>query len=324
MNLVQASQDLNVLVVMESKLFLPFSCILFLASFMLPVLSHVQDTHLRPNGSSGNNTNPSPFGFLKAMQGCRKGDTVKGIRDLKLYLARFGYLNYQKNPNVTDLEKDHFDEELEVAIKSYQVYYHLNATGTLDGPTVSQMVMPRCGCPDKVIHKHTDHNSLPKVSLYKFFPGTPKWNRGHLTYAFGPRFPTQFMSAVDCAFGKWATASSGYFTFSRAGSYEGADLKISFQRGDHGDGSPFTSQVLAHAFSPSDGRFHYNADHNWAIGAVQGAFDVESLALHEIGHLLGLGHSEFQTSIMWTSFAPGVTKGLTTDDIKGLRTLYGI
>ncbi|KAL7598706.1 hypothetical protein Lser_V15G23314 [Lactuca serriola] len=311
---------------MESKLFLPFSYILFLSSFMLPVLSRVHDPHLRPNGLSGNNTKPSPFGFLKAMQGCRKGDTEKGIRDLKLYLARFGYLNYQKNPNVTDLEEDHFDEELEVAIKSYQVFYHLNATGTLDGPTVSQMARPRCGCPDKVTHKHTDHNSLHTVSHFQFFPGAPKWNRGQLTYGFGPSFPTQFMPAVDRAFGKWATASSGYFTFSRAGSYQGADLKISFERGDHGDGFPFdgSGDVVAHAFAPPNGTFHFDADENFVIGAVQNAFDVESVALHEIGHLLGLRHSQFQDAIMWGYLDSGVTKGLSPDDIQGLRTLYGI
>ncbi|KAI3501983.1 hypothetical protein L1887_30013 [Cichorium endivia] len=317
MNLVKASQHLNLVVEMASKLVLPFSCILFLASFMLPVLSHLQDPHLLANTRSGNG------GFLKAMQGCRKGDTVKGIRNLKLYLAHYGYLNYQKNPNVTDLEEDHFDEELEAAVKSYQVYYHLNATGTLDGPTVSQMVMPRCGYHDKETHQHT-HSSLHIVSRYQFFPGSPKWTKRQLTYGFGPLFPTQFIPPVDQAFGKW-DAASGYFTFSRATSYEGADLKITFERVDHRDGSPFDGSggVLAHAFSPQDGRLHFDADERWAIGAVPNAFDMESVALHEIGHLLGLGHSQFQSAIMWSSFSAGVTKGLSSDDIQGLRALYG-
>ncbi|KAI3504254.1 hypothetical protein L1887_32801 [Cichorium endivia] len=199
---------------------------------------------------------------------------MTGVRDLKLYLARFGYLNYQKDPNVTDLEEDHFDEELEAALKSYQVYYHLNATGTLDGPTVSKMVMPRCGFPDKETHHHTN-NSLHTVSHYRFFPGRPKWPK--------------------------------------------------VQRGSHGDGNPFDGPggVLAHAFAPTDGRLHYDADDRWAVGAVRNAYDVETLALHEIGHLLGLGHSQFQNAIMWPTFRSGVTKGLNSDDIRGLRALYG-
>ncbi|XP_023729355.1 metalloendoproteinase 1 [Lactuca sativa] len=311
----------------DSKLFLPFSCMLLLASFMLTVLSHPHDTHLRPNTLSSKDTKSSPFGFLKAMQGSHKGDKVKGIRDLKLYLSHFGYLNYQKNPNLADLEEDHFTEELEVALKSYQVYYHLNATGTLDEPTISQMAMPRCGFPDKVIPQHT-HNSFHIVSHYQFLPGTPKWPsvKRQLTYGFGPLFPTRFMPPVTRAFNRWATASGQYFTFTRATSYQGADLKISFQRVSHGDGSPFNGSgaVLAHAFPPVDGRLHFDADERWGIGAVPNTFDMETLALHEIGHLLGLGHSQFQSAIMWGSFSAGVTKGLTSDDIQGLRALYGI
>ncbi|KAI3829129.1 hypothetical protein L1987_03245 [Smallanthus sonchifolius] len=311
---------------MPSKLFFPFSCIFVLFLFVLPVYSHFQYPRLQPNGLLNNSTtSKSPFGFLKNLQGCHKGEKVKGIRDLKLYLSRFGYLNYQNNPNVTNPKEDNFDEELEAAIKSYQVHYHLNATGTLDAPTVSKMVMPRCGFPDKETPQHSN-KSLHTVSHYQFFPGRPKWPAGkrHLTYAFGSRFPTRFMPPVTQAFRKWATASQ-YFTFSRATTYQSADLKISFARQDHGDGFPFdgTGGVLAHAFTPTDGRFHYDADESWVVGAVPNAYDIETLALHEIGHLLGLDHSQYESAIMWGSFMAGVTKGLSSDDIEGIRALYG-
>ncbi|KAK9048165.1 hypothetical protein SSX86_032872 [Deinandra increscens subsp. villosa] len=308
---------------MKSKLSFPFSCLLFLFLFVLPVFSHFEYPHLQPYELLNNGTHPSPFGFLKNMQGCRKGEKVQGIAGLKRYLHHFGYLNYQNN--VTNPKEDHFDEELEAALKSYQVFYHLNATGTLDGPTVSNMVKPRCGFPDKEAHQHND-KSLHTVSHYRFFPGRPKWPKGkrHLTYAFGSRFPTRFVPPVTQAFTKWARATR-YFTFSRARTYRSADLKISFARRDHGDGSPFDGPggVLAHAFAPTDGRFHYDADDRWAVGAVQNAYDVESLALHEIGHLLGLGHSQYQKAIMWPTFNSGSTKGLNSDDIRGLRALYG-
>ncbi|KAL7607969.1 hypothetical protein Lser_V15G14073 [Lactuca serriola] len=324
------SQALNVVFIMASTLFLPFACVFFLVYLVLPVLSHVHyPDHLKPYGLSSNNTTPSPFEFLKAMQGCRKGEKLKGVRDLKLYLAHFGYLNYQKNPNnVTDLEEDNFDDELEAAVMSYQVYYHLNATGTLDGPTVSQMVMPRCGFPDKETqHNHNTNNSLHTISHYRFFPGRRKWPTGkkHLTYGFGSRFPRRFIPPVAQAFRTWANAS-GYFTFSRAITYQGADLKISFQRGSHGDIRAFDGPggVLAHAFAPTNGIFHFDADDSWVIGAVPNAFDVETLALHEIGHLLGLDHSEFENAIMWGSFTAGVTKELNSDDIEGIKALYGV
>ncbi|XP_076901296.1 metalloendoproteinase 2-MMP-like [Bidens hawaiensis] len=305
---------------MASKLSFPFLCIFFFSLFAIPVFSH-----LHPNGLLDNNTSQSPFEFLKNMQGCHKGDKVKGIHDLKFYLSHFGYLNYQSNPNVTNPKEDNFDDELEEAIKSYQVFYHLNATGTLDAPTVSKMVKPRCGFPDKETHQHSD-KTLHTVSHYQFFSGRPKWpkDKRHLTFAFGSRFPTRFMPHVVRAFSKWATASQ-YFTFSRAITYQSADIKISFARGSHGDGSPFDGRggVLAHAFAPTDGRFHYDADESWVIGAVPNAYDIETLALHEIGHLLGLAHSEVENAIMWPTFTSGVTKGLNFDDVQGIRALYG-
>ncbi|XP_076901295.1 metalloendoproteinase 1-like [Bidens hawaiensis] len=309
---------------MMLKLSFLVSCIFFPFLFFLPVFSHSQYPRLQPNGSLNDSRNQQSFGFLKNIQGCRKGENVKGIRDLKMYLSHFGYLNYQNNPNVTNPKEGHFDDELEAAIKSYQVYYHLNATGTLDEPTVSTMATPRCGFPDKETHQHSE-KPFNFVSRYRFFPGKPKWPKGkrHLTYAFGSGFPTRFVPAVARAFGRWATASQ-YFTFSRAESYPSADLTISFSRGSHGD-FPFDGPggVLAYAYAPTDGRFHYDADDRWVVGAVPYAFDVETVALHEIGHLLGLEHSQIRDAIMWASFNPGVTKGLNFDDIQGIRALYG-
>ncbi|KAD1111707.1 hypothetical protein E3N88_07800 [Mikania micrantha] len=152
----------------------------------------------------------------------------------------------------------------------------------LDAQTVSMMVKPRCGVPDKKTgHQHSD-TSLHTVSHYSFFQNTPKWPAGkrHLTYAFGSGFPTSFMPPVASAFRKWAT-NTQYFTFSRTITYESADLKIRFERQDHGDGFPFDGPggVLAHAFAPTRGLFHFDADNSWAVGAVPNAFDVESKSL---------------------------------------------
>ena len=58
------------------------------------------------------------------------------------------------------------------------------------------------------------------------------------------------------------------------------------------------------------------------MGAVRGAFDFETVALHEIGHLLGLGHRKDRVAIIFASIAPGVTKGLHGDDIRGIKVLY--
>ncbi|KAK1549251.1 hypothetical protein Q3G72_008846 [Acer saccharum] len=245
----------------------------------------------------------SPVEFLKHLQGCHKGDKVKGVLQLKKYLHKFGYLDYKNSKNRTHENDDHFDELLESAIKTYQLNFNVNSTGVLDRKTLSKMAMPRCGVADIVNgtnymisgekdhhHHHGPGSPFHTVAHYSFFPSRPRWPSSltQLTYAFLPG------NMVDCR--------------------------------DHGDGIPFDGpgRVLAHAFAPTDGRLHYDADEQWAAGAAPGSnsFDLETVALHEIGHLLGLGHSRVEGAIMYPSISNGVTKGLHQDDIRGIRVLY--
>ncbi|KAL9678459.1 hypothetical protein QQ045_016303 [Rhodiola kirilowii] len=78
-------------------------------------------------------------------------------------------------------------------------------------------------------------------------------------------------------------------------------------------------RCLKHAGRPW---FHYDADESWSVNPDPNAFHYETVALHEIGHLLGLGHSSVQAAIMFPSISPGVVKGLGADDIEGIRVLY--
>jgi hypothetical protein len=104
-------------------------------------------------------------------------------------------------------------------------------------------------------------------------------------------------------------------------------ISILFAQGVHGDAYPFEpgSLVLAHTFFPAPpnpepvaGDMHLNEDQNWHIGSD---IDLYTVALHEAGHALGLGHTDDPNSVMYPYYRFGAV--LSDDDIAGLRHLYG-
>lgn len=92
----------------------------------------------------------------------------------------------------------------------------------------------------------------------------------------------------------------------------------------HGDKYKFDGKhgVLAHAFPPYDssllaGDIHFDAAEAWNID-----YDLFTVALHEIGHSLGLAHSKVSQSVMYATHNKKKTE-LHWDDRDGINQLYG-
>jgi len=103
-------------------------------------------------------------------------------------------------------------------------------------------------------------------------------------------------------------------------------VNIFFASGAHGDGFPFDGRggVLAHTFYPAPpnpepiaGDVHFDDDEHWSIGSNT---DLFSVSLHELGHALGLGHSDNPAAVMYPYYH--MVTGLSALDIATVQTLY--
>ena len=133
-------------------------------------------------------------------------------------------------------------------------------------------------------------------------------------------------SEIVRAFQEWAKNANVQFVLG-AGATGNQTVSVMFAEGLHGDNYPFEpgSPVLAHTFFPSPtdpeplaGDMHLNEDQDWHIGTD---IDLYTVALHEAGHALGLGHTDDPNTIMYPYYRLGA--GLSSGDIAGVQALYG-
>ncbi|MCL7036329.1 hypothetical protein MKW94_019991 [Papaver nudicaule] len=280
-----------------------------------------------------NPTLSETLSFLQDLEGSHKGQTAPGLHNVKKYLRRFGY-SMNMDPSDEHAYDDEFDEALEFQLKTYQRNYGIDASGSLDAESVKQMMMPRCGRADVVNTPTFMESEKRKKRQKQDEPAarTPeKWSNAHLTYRFSSNNSSDkvdnvtLRSVMSQAFAKWEAVSNFKFT-EETDSDLATDMVIGFRKGDHHDGSSFDGSmgVVAQAFEPNDGRFYYDADDKWSTSPGSDTIDLESVATHEIGHLLGLEHSFEPNAAMYPVFAPGSTKRqVTRNDVKALRAIYG-
>uniref|UniRef100_A0A914QBY5 Peptidase metallopeptidase domain-containing protein n=1 Tax=Panagrolaimus davidi TaxID=227884 RepID=A0A914QBY5_9BILA len=119
--------------------------------------------------------------------------------------------------------------------------------------------------------------------------------------------------------------------------FQKAAIKIGFWKRSHGDNVIFDGNGGIVAHTENNRNLHYDIEEKWHVYSeneveMNGTMDLSTVTLHEIGHILGLPHSNNSESIMYPYFINPFDKNqkyhkptkLSDYDVKNIQKLYGI
>ncbi|MBI3892960.1 MAG: matrixin family metalloprotease [Candidatus Wallbacteria bacterium] len=169
-----------------------------------------------------------------------------------------------------------------------------------------------------------------------------KWSRIPIPYRINPSTPfgnvtAGALTAADAAraaFGTWAAVASANLAFNDQGStdlavppnIDGVNI-VSFAD----DTFPYNGAlaVTPYSYDVQSGTIRYasvllNPQVRFTTGAEAGAYDLQAVATHEIGHLLGLDHSAILASTMLAFAVRDNRRGrtLAPDDVAAISSVY--
>ncbi|XP_049809448.1 matrix metalloproteinase-14-like [Schistocerca nitens] len=200
------------------------------------------------------------------------------------YLSDYGYLDITNVNDNTHVSDDTFRE----ALMLFQLTYNLEISGELSDDTLNFMNMPRCGVKDEFAFKIWQDKIDIQFKHDSNNPDILITNKRH-------KHKFEIDKAIHCS----------------------KDL----------DGK---GNVLGHAFFPDINNnpveIHMDDDEIWYLemntNTPKGQTNLFEVLIHEIGHSLGLRHSDDYGSIMY-AYYNGSHLELSQDDIDAIQSLYG-
>ncbi|KAK2374703.1 metalloendoproteinase 2-MMP [Trifolium repens] len=232
-------------------------------------------------------------------------DTPEWMKSIEI-LERDGYLN---SSFFKDKSEDESVTLLKSAIANIQKNNNLKATGKLDQDTINFISKPRCGNPDII----NGINTMRKIANKPTF--NPWWRnekKNSLTYAFlnDKDILDSTKSLFQEAFNRWSKVTTLNFKLTKVISQD-LDILIGF------------TNVVGKG--KSVGGTSINNKYNIGIIYLDKKYskvNLESVVMHQIGHLLGLEHSHVKEAIMYPIMSPTKKIQFVNDDLKRIQQIY--
>lgn len=140
--------------------------------------------------------------------------------------------------------------------------------------------------------------------------------------------PVGAITEIVNAFAAWSAIAD--ITFTQVAD-DGAAFNTATTSGDiriGGHTFDGANGTLAHGYFPppngltAAGDIHFDIDDTWKIGFGGAGFDIFQVMAHEIGHAIGLGHTDVAGSLL-EPFYTEAFSGPQADDIAGAQAIYG-
>ena len=230
-----------------------------------------------------------------------KSDIEYGIK----YLQYYGYLK-ENSSSLRSYIK---------AVRKFQKSFRLSEDGFAGKKTLRAMTTPRCGCPDVFIHDEGPQK---------------KWGNPNLAYFIANRdedlSAEEWDQKLEEAFNGWSEVCN--MKFRRVVGRGNANIIIDIGSGpeEHFDGPGGT---LAWAYLPPRPNFNgqllmrFDTKETWITDPKERGCLLLNVAAHEIGHILGLNHSEIDGALMAPYYNSEIGRPQEHDDIPRIQKLYG-